>query len=499
MGLSWDLAFKVLLTAMVLVGAAPLLASTLQFLLIGLHGGSAHYDGVSERYPRTAIVVPAWNEGAVIGATVDRLVAMEYPEDSLRVYVVDDASTDETPEVLRAKESEHPGRVVHVRRDKGGEGKAHTLNHGLRQILDEDWCEAVLIMDADVLFEADALRKMARHLGDPAVGAVTAYIKEGSVPGNYMTRFIAFEYITAQAAARRAQNVLGGLACLAGGAQLHSRESLLAIGGQIDTSSLAEDTFTTFKTQLAGRRALFDGNATVWAEEPADILGLWKQRLRWARGNVQLTRHFRELWFARSRHPVLGSRTFGFLWFTLFLMPLLMISAAVGLMALFFLDFPLSWTLFRLFWILNALTYLLVTLYSFLIDLHTARRAWVQGFLFPGIVSCLIIVYTLYPPLFEDHVVAGITAAGVALPRAAVRGLIFFLYSWLALCMPVAYLAKVVEKKPRIGWVAPGLIYLAGYGPLLCAITLASYVYELQGREMKWDKTEKTGKVALPQ
>jgi len=31
-----------------------------------------------------------------------------------------------------------------------------------------------------------------------------------------LSRFIAFEYITAQAAARRAQNVMGGLACMAG-------------------------------------------------------------------------------------------------------------------------------------------------------------------------------------------------------------------------------------------------------------------------------------------
>jgi len=46
---------------------------------------------------------------------------------------------------------------------------------------------------------------------------VTAYIKEASRPGNYVTRSIAFEYITAQAAARRAQNVIHAHACLAGG------------------------------------------------------------------------------------------------------------------------------------------------------------------------------------------------------------------------------------------------------------------------------------------
>lgn len=492
------LALKLVLTGMVLVGAAPLIASSLQFLLVGFHRAFAHYDRVSEQYPRVAIVVPAWNEGAVIGATVDRLLAMEYPPDSLRAYVIDDASTDETPDVLASKKAQYPGRVFHVRRQKGGQGKAHTLNHGLDVILADAWCEAVLIMDADVLFEPDALRKMARHLADPAVGAVTAYIKEGSAPGNYLTRFIAFEYITAQAAARRAQNVLGGLACLAGGAQLHSRDSLLAIGSRIDTSSLAEDTFTTFNTQLAGRRALFEGNAAVWAEEPGEILGLWKQRLRWARGNVQITRHFRDLWFRSARHRVLGGPFFGFLWFTLFAMPLMMISAAVGLVALYFVDFPLSWRLFNLFWIANALTYLFVTIYSFLIDPYTARRAWLQGFLFPGLISLLIIVFTLYPPLFTEHARAALASLGWVPSDAFIGGLILFLYAWLALCMPVAYLAKVVESAAGLGWLAPALLHIAGYGPLLCAVTFASYVHELQGREQKWDKTEKTGKVTLP-
>ena len=44
--------------------------------------------------------------------------------------------------------------------------------------------EALLIMDADVIYSPDSMRKMARHLADPEVGAVTAYIKEGSADGN---------------------------------------------------------------------------------------------------------------------------------------------------------------------------------------------------------------------------------------------------------------------------------------------------------------------------
>src|SRR5580704_10834848 len=185
-----------LLIALVMAGAVPGMAATWQFLLVVAHFWRNHYAACEPVFPRTAILIPAWNEAAVIGASIDRLMALEYPPDSLRIYLVDDASTDQTPQVAKAKEAQYPGQVIHLRREKGGEGKAHTLNHGLGIIMRDDWMEALLITDADVIFEADSLRKMTRHLADPLVGAVTAYIKEGCRPGNYLTRFISYEYIT---------------------------------------------------------------------------------------------------------------------------------------------------------------------------------------------------------------------------------------------------------------------------------------------------------------
>ncbi len=484
------------LVVLVMMGAIPLAAASYQFALIAVHRFRNHYSRCAPFYPRTAILIPAWNEDAVIGTSIDRLVALDYPPDRLRVYVVDDASTDATPDVVKDRARQYPGQVVHLRRDNGGQGKAHTLNHGIEVLLADDWMEAMLIMDADVIYEPDSLRKMARHLSDPDVGAVTAYIKEGSRPGNYMTRYIGYEYITAQAAARRSQNVLGALACLAGGAQLHSRQNLEQIGGRIDTSSLAEDTFTTFNTQLAGNKVVFDGNATVWAEEPGDILGLWKQRLRWARGNVQVTLRYKHLWFHPNEGHRLGSISFGIFWFCLFLLPVFMILASSALVALFFIDFPLSWATFRALWIVNAISFVFITSYSMMIDPVTARVAWKEGMLFPGLISVTIIAYTCFPKLFVALVHAGSSLTGIPLTTTVVRSVILCAYVWLAACMLVAWVAKLVEHRRYGRWLSPICVYLAGYGPLLCAVTFASYIYEARGAEMKWDKTVKTGKVS---
>lgn len=484
------------LVGAVLAGAVPEMAAAWQFLLAACHYFRHHYDSCQPGFPRTAVLIPAWNEGAVIAESIDRLVKAEYPPDRLRIYVVDDASTDGTPLVVKAKEAQYPGQVVHLRREHGGQGKAHTLNHGLAIILEDDWMEALLITDADVIFEPAALRTMARHLADPVVGSVTCYIKEGSRPGNYLTRFIGYEYVTAQAAARRGQNVLGALACLAGGAQLHSRANLVALGSRIDTSSLAEDTITTFETQLRGRRVVFEPHAICWAEEPGAIAALWKQRLRWARGNVTVTLRYRKLWFRRSRAHHLGGVTFGINWFCLFLQPLFMLTSSAALLTLYFAGAPSVWRAFRVLWIINAATYIFITGFALLIDTGTARRCWRQAVMFPGAVNMAIIVYTCFPRLLRLAARTFFADTHLAPPHAG--WVTAFVYAWLGGSLAVAYLAKAVEPKPGGRLISALILYLVGYGTLLCACTFASYIKELRGADMSWDKTEKTGKMTIP-
>ena len=489
---------KWLLAVPVLLGSVPLVVASWQFLLIAAHFRRQHYRECRPYFPRTVVLVPAWNEAGVLGPAIDRLMALEYPPSALRVHVVDDASTDATPAVIRAKAAQYPGRVVHLRRERGGQGKAATLNHGLRAALRDDWMQAVLIMDADVIYEPAALRLMARHLADPRVGSVTAYIKEGSRPGSYLTRFIGYEYITAQAAARRSQDVLGVIACLAGGAQLHSRESIETIGGQIDTTTLAEDTVTTLELQRAGRRVIFEPHATVWAEEPGSVTGLWKQRLRWARGNLQVTRKFRHVWFRRQPGSRLGGVTFGLLWFCVLLLPALMVCASASLVALYFVDYQLAWDAVHALWLTSVITYLFVTLYALMIDPQAGRRTWVEAFLFPGAVNVAILAAAVVTGPLHALGITLLSTLGLRLTPAWVHAAVLFTYIWLAACMGVAYLAKVAEPRPLGGVVSRILIYLGGYGPLLCAVTFAAYLRELTGAESGWDKTEKTGKVTAP-
>jgi hypothetical protein len=61
--------------------------------------------------------------------------------------------------------------------------------------------------------------------------------------------------------------------------------------------------------------------------------------------------------------------------------------------------------------------------------------------------------------------------------------------------MVAAWSLKKLEESGRTPWLVRPLLYLVGYGPLLCSITVAAYIQEMRGAEMRWDKTEKTGQV----
>ncbi|WP_315094632.1 glycosyltransferase [uncultured Cellulomonas sp.] len=478
--------------AFVGIGAIPVLAGLYQYVLVPVHGFRNHLRAAAPHLPRVVVIVPAWNEGAVLAASLDRLMSLEYPPDRLKVFVVDDASTDDTPDVVRAKAAQYDDRIVHLRREQGGQGKAHTLNHGIRYALADDWMQALLIMDADVIYRTDSLRRMTRHLADPQVGAVTAFIREGSGRPGTVARFIGYEYVTAQAAARRAQNVMGAMACLAGGAQLHSRENLLAVGGQVDTSTLAEDTYTTFLTQLAGRRVVFEPAAVVLAEEPDTITALWKQRVRWARGNVQITHEFRRVWFRPSRTHHLGRPDFGIIWFAIYLLPVAMTLAAVGLVGLHFVDDVTAAQVFERFWWVAVTAYVLITVMTLLLDRDTARRSWFQGIAFPGLGALVVMTAAWFPGLWEERVPE---LLGQRMTEGGREVWTLTLYSWSVLAMLLAWVVKQLERARAVRWLALPLLYVVGFGPVLCAITLDAYVKQWRGAAAVWDKTEKTGRV----
>ena len=72
---------------------------------------------------------------------------------------------------------------------------------------------------------------------------------------------------------------------------------------------------------------------------------------------------------------------------------------------------------------------------------------------------------------------------------------LLFADCWLTLSILAAWLVKRLDEWGRVPWLVKPLLYLVGYGPLLCAFTVAGYVAEFRGQKQTWEKTEKVGRV----
>ncbi len=57
----------------------------------------------------------------------------------------------------------------------------------------------------------------------------------------------------------------------------------------------------------------------------------------------------------------------------------------------------------------------------------------------------------------------------------------------------------MVERDSGPGkYLSMALLYVAGYGSLLCAITLTAYLKEYRKADATWDKTDKVGNIGVP-
>jgi cellulose synthase/poly-beta-1,6-N-acetylglucosamine synthase-like glycosyltransferase len=231
--------------------------------------------------PRVAIIVPVYNEEAVIEAAVQSLLQLDYP--AFDVIVVDDGSTDRTLERASALAGRYGATTVQVLHKSNG-GKASALNAGIRSAC----APFVLCMDGDSRLAPDTLRHAMRHFGDPRVGAVAGNVKVVNRV-NVWSRLQALEYIEGLNMARRAQGFLHAVNIIPGPIGVFRRDMVLALGGYHD-DTFAEDADITVRILTAGWHVVYEDRAVAFTEAPERYLDLVKQRYRWTRGILQTLR-----------------------------------------------------------------------------------------------------------------------------------------------------------------------------------------------------------------
>ena len=120
--------------------------------------------------PAVAVIVAARDEAKTIEPALRSLLDQAGP--ATHVVVVDDRSTDETPQILARLQTEY-SRLQCVRVDElpaGWLGKSHALTRGAEVTAEVDW---ILFTDADVVFEAGAVEAAVRYAEAAALDHLT--------------------------------------------------------------------------------------------------------------------------------------------------------------------------------------------------------------------------------------------------------------------------------------------------------------------------------------
>lgn len=226
---------------------------------------------------RTAVLIPAHNEGMGILPTIRDVQAQLGTHDS--ILVVADNCTDDTAAIVRVA-----GVEVTVRSDPARRGKGYALEFGVRH-LSQNPPDVVVIMDADCRLGENALRHLsgsAMTSGRPAQSLYLMLAPENAPSGKGVNLF-----------AWRVKNWIRplGLKLFGLPTQLFGTGMAFPFGLLVDrdlgNSRLAEDCALGIALASAGYPPLFVSEARVHSHFPVSQAGGESQRQRWERGHLE--------------------------------------------------------------------------------------------------------------------------------------------------------------------------------------------------------------------
>ncbi|MBM5825361.1 MAG: glycosyltransferase [Cyanobacteria bacterium M_surface_10_m2_119] len=231
--------------------------------------------------PAVDVVVAARDEQAVIARLVEGIARLRYPPDALRLWVIDDASTDRTPQVLSELQQRHAFLQVLRREADAGGGKSGALNLAL-QHLQAPW---MLVLDADADLQPDTLERLLPLAEQGGWGAVQLRKAVANPQANWLTRAQAME-MALDTVVQEGRLARGGVVELRGNGQLLRREALELAGG-FNEETVTDDLDLSFRLLLHRQSVAILWDPPVREEAVLGVRALWRQRQRWAEGGLQ--------------------------------------------------------------------------------------------------------------------------------------------------------------------------------------------------------------------
>ena len=244
-----------------------------------------------------SLLVPARHEEGVLGATLDRLAALDHPWYEVVVVVGDDDPA--TRCVAEAAAARHLGRITISVDSSVPKSKPGALNVGLVACRGE----VVGIFDAEDEVSLDVLRQADAVLERTGADAIQGGVQLVTLRSSWFSTRNCLEYMF-WFRSRLHAHTARGFALLGGNTVFFMRDALVRIGGW-DESCLAEDCDIGIRLSASGARVVvwFDPYNSTREETPETVRAFVRQRTRWDQGYIQVLRkkHWKRLPTRRQR------------------------------------------------------------------------------------------------------------------------------------------------------------------------------------------------------
>ncbi len=243
-------------------------------------------------FPSVTIAVPCWNEEKTLAGTLDSLLALDYDKKKLSIVVVDDGSKDRTLAIAKSYEHKHPGVVVAITKPNGGKHTAVNL------ALEQSRSDFFGCLDADSFVHPKALRTIIsyfQHHKDAMAVTPCIHIKS---PKTIIQRVQAVEYLMG-VFLRKAFGQLDAIQVTPGPFSIFKKE-VFEIVGNYRKAHNTEDYEITLRMHKHHLRIMNSHKALVYTVGPSTFRGYFLQRLRWARGFLENSIDYRELFFKKE-------------------------------------------------------------------------------------------------------------------------------------------------------------------------------------------------------
>lgn len=240
-----------------------------------------HKKIVEHKY---AVLISARNEHAVIAQLIDSIGAQTYPSELVNTFVLADNCDDDTAEIA----ARH-GATVYERFNTEKVGKGYALEYLLERIHEDypaDAFDAFIVFDADNVIDPNYITEINKTFCD-GYKIITSYRNSKNYGDNWISSGYALWFLRESKYLNNSRMLLNTSCAVSGTGFLFSREILEKNHGW-HFHLLTEDIEFTINSVVNGEKIGYCKDAMLYDEQPTKFSQSWNQRMRWAKGYLQV-------------------------------------------------------------------------------------------------------------------------------------------------------------------------------------------------------------------